>query len=189
MAHARTSKSSKGSLCCAAASCFPEVHRLQRSSSLSKRKVMNEQESEQGFPMMLMFTGASTDSQGWPQAIKHGPESCRGGRPKYFSIPFACEFPWGRASIVSTSWDLEASCYPLAAVCSGARCSVTRIPLVTSVRLGLSQNCSAFLVYLGLSNLYLLLLPKSSYCHRKVQYQKATKTLLCIRRGQVSLCY
>lgn len=40
VAHAGTSESSKGSFCCAVTSCFPEVHRLQRSSSLSKRKVM-----------------------------------------------------------------------------------------------------------------------------------------------------
>lgn len=105
VAHARSTVGNKRLLYCAVTSCFPVVPRLQRSSSLSKMKVMNNQESEQGFPMVLMFTRASTDSQGWPQAIKHGPESCRGGRLKYFLILPAFEFSWGRVSISSVSWD------------------------------------------------------------------------------------
>jgi len=62
MVHARSTESKKRSFCSAVTSCFPVVPRLQRGSSLSKMKVMNEQESEQGFRMVLMFTRASADS-------------------------------------------------------------------------------------------------------------------------------
>lgn len=71
------------------------VPRVQKSSSLSKVQVMSEQESEQDFLMVLIFTRASTDSQGWPQAIKHGPRQSNMGS----------EFFWGRVSISSVSWD------------------------------------------------------------------------------------
>lgn len=81
------------------------VPRLQRSSSLSKMKVMNEQESEQGFPMVLTFRRVRADSQGWPQSMKHGPESCKVGRLKYFLIPPASEFSWGTVSISSVFWE------------------------------------------------------------------------------------
>lgn len=95
VAHARSTESNKRLFCCAVTSCFPVVP---RSSFLSKMKVMNEQKSEQGFPMVPMCTRAISDFQGWPQVIKHGPESCRGGRLKHFLIFPASEFTCGESA-------------------------------------------------------------------------------------------